>query len=152
MTTIETQLQKRKRKSEQGFTLVEVMVVMVIIGLLTTFVVINVLPSQDKAMLQKTKADIRLLEQAIEMYRLDMMDYPPQDVGLHALKSFPENAPNANLYRNGGYIKFLPHDPWGRDYLYRYPGDYGVVDVFSYGSDGQEGGEGQAQDIVSWEP
>lgn len=142
----------QKRKKERGFTLVEVMVVMVIIGLLATFVVINVLPSQDKAMVQKAKADIRLLEQALEMYRLDMLDYPDEQAGLQALRTLPAGAENEDRYRQGGYVKFLPQDPWGRDYLYRYPGDHGVIDIFSYGQDGEEGGEGQAKDIVSWEP
>ena len=142
----------QKRKKDRGFTLVEVMVVMVIIGLLATFVVINVLPSQDKAMVQKAKADIRLLEQALEMYRLDMLDYPDEQAGLQALRTLPAGADNVDRYRQGGYVKFLPQDPWGRDYLYRYPGDHGVIDILSYGQDGEEGGEGQAKDIVSWEP
>lgn len=142
-----------KRKSnDEGFTLVEVMVVMVIIGLLATFVVINVLPSQDKAMVQKAKGDIRLLEQAMEMYRLDMLDYPDQDAGIEALRALPTGAPNADRYRAGGYVKFLPQDPWGRDYIYRYPGEHGVIDIYSYGQDGEEGGEGLAADIVSWDP
>lgn len=142
----------KKRRNERGFTLVEVMVVMVIIGLLATFVVINVLPSQDKAMVQKAKADIRLLEQAMELYRLDMLDYPSEDAGLQALRELPAGTPNEDRYRPGGYVKFLPQDPWGRDYLYRYPGDFGIVDLYSYGQDGEEGGEGLASDIVSWEP
>ncbi len=142
---------RKRQKREDGFTLVEVMVVMVIIGLITTFVVINVLPSQDKAMVQKAKGDIRLIEQALEMYRLDMLDYPAEDTGLAALKSLPANAPNAERYRDGGYVKFLPDDPWGRPYIYVYPGEHGVVDIMSYGSDGQPGGEKLASDIVSWQ-
>ncbi len=134
-----------------GFSLVEVMVVMVIIGLLVTFVVINVLPSQDKAMVQKAKADIRLLEQAVEMYRLDMLDYPSASVGLAGLRALPDGMANAERYRQGGYVKFLPDDPWGRPYLYAYPGEHGVVDIFSYGADGQAGGENLAADIVSWQ-
>ncbi|MGB0907111.1 MAG: type II secretion system major pseudopilin GspG [Maricaulaceae bacterium] len=143
---------KHHKKNEDGFTLVEVMVVMVIIGLLATFVVINVLPSQDKAMVQKAKADIRILEQAAEMYRLDMLDYPPDDAGLAALKNIPDSERNSERYRKGGYIKFLPTDPWGRDYVYLYPGENGVIDILSYGSDGEPGGEGLAADIVNWEP
>lgn len=141
----------KNKKSDEGFTLVEVMVVMVIIGLLATFVVINVLPSQDKAMVQKAKGDIRLLEQAIEMYRLDMLDYPEEGAGLEALRALPPGADNADRYRSGGYVKFLPDDPWGRPYIYRYPGENGVVDILSYGSDGQPGGEGLAADVVSWQ-
>ncbi len=142
---------KKHTLRDQGFTLVEVMVVMVIIGLLATFVVINVLPSQDKAMVQKAKADIRLLEQALEMYRLDMLDYPDPDAGLLALKALPAGSENVDRYREGGYVKFLPDDPWGRPYLYVYPGENGVFDIMSYGSDGQPGGEKQAADIVSWQ-
>lgn len=145
-------MSEKSRKYEAGFTLVEVMVVMVIIGLLATFVVINVLPSQDKAMVQKAKGDIKLLEQAVEMYRLDMMDYPDQDAGLNALKSAPAGLSNPSLYRTGGYVKFLPTDPWGNDYIYKYPGENAVVDILSYGADGQPGGDGLAADIVNWEP
>lgn len=137
---------------DDGFTLVEVMVVMVIIGLLTTFVVLNIAPSQEKAMVQKAKGDIRLLEQAAEMYRLDMRDYPAQDEGLAALQTLAAGSANADRYRKGGYVKFLPQDPWDRDYLYRYPGEHGLIDIFSYGKDGIEGGEGLDADIVSWEP
>jgi len=141
---------KNRQKKEEGFTLVEVMVTLVIIGLLTTFVVINVLPAQDKALVQKTKGDIRILEQALEMYRLDMFDYPEEEVGLKALKEMPSGVDEAR-YRKGGYIKLLPNDPWGRPYVYRYPGENGVFDIVSYGSDGEPGGEDQAADIVSWE-
>ena len=141
---------RKNKKAEAGFTLVEVMVTMVIIGLLTTFVVMNVLPAQDKAMAQKAKADIRNIENALEQYRLDMLDYPEQSVGLEALKSLPAGNPNAARYRPGGYVKFLPNDPWGRPYIYAYPGENGVTDIYSYGSDGQPGGEGLAADIVSW--
>ena len=142
-------LQETHRK-EQGFTLVEVMVTLVIIGLLTTFVVINVLPAQDKALTQKAKGDIRILEQAMEMYRLDMFDYPAQEAGLEALQQRPSGA-DESRYRQGGYIKLLPKDPWGRPYVYRYPGENGVFDILSYGSDGEPGGEDQAADIVNWE-
>jgi len=142
--------EKKRQTKEDGFTLVEVMVTLVIIGLLTTFVVINVLPAQDKALVQKAKGDIRILEQALEMYRLDMFDYPEQDAGLEALKELPSGADEAR-YRKGGYIKLLPDDPWGRPYVYRYPGENGVYDILSFGSDGEPGGEDQAADIVSWE-
>ncbi len=141
---------KKRQRQDEGFTLVEVMVTLVIIGLLTTFVVINVLPAQDKALVQKAKGDIRILEQALEMYRLDMFDYPEQDAGLDALKELPSGVDEAR-YRKGGYIKLLPNDPWGRPYVYRYPGENGVYDIVSYGSDGEPGGEDQAADIVSWE-
>ena len=141
-----------KKQNDDGFTLVEVMVVMVIIGLLATFVVINVLPSQDKARVQKARGDIRLLENALELYRLDMLDYPDENDGLMALRELPAGADNPENYREGGYIRFLPNDPWNNPYVYRYPGENGVIDILSYGSDGEPGGEGLASDIVSWEP
>ena len=142
---------KNQTQKDDGFTLVEVMVVMVIIGLLATFVVLNVLPAQDKAMVQKARGDIAQLESAIEMYRLDMFDYPEESAGLQALVEVPAGIDNPERYRPGGYIKRLQDDPWGRPYIYRYPGENGVIDIISYGSDGEPGGEGQAADIVSWE-
>ena len=141
----------KKRKNEAGFTLVEMLVVMVIIGLLATFVVINVLPAQDKAMVQKTRADIALLESALDQYKLDMFDYPSEDVGLEALTELPNGAPNAERYRKGGYIKQVRNDPWGRPYIYRYPGEQGVYDLISFGADGQPGGEDLAADITNWD-
>lgn len=142
----------KKKNREDGFTLVEVMVVLVIIALLTTFVVANVAPTQNKAKVRKAKADIRLLEQAVEMYYLDMAEYPDQTAGLQALKTLPGNAPNTERYREGGYIKFLPDDPWEQPYIYVYPGENGVFDIMSYGSDKEPGGEKLAADIVSWQP
>lgn len=139
-----------KSRKDQGFTLVEVMVVMAIIALLVTVVAINVWPSLNKANSQKASADIRILEQAVEMYRLDMMDFPPESAGLEALVEVPAGVNNADNYRSGGYIKTLPNDPWGRPYNYRYPGDHGLVDIWSYGSDGEPGGEDQAADITNW--
>ena len=139
----------KKKKQEDGFTLVEVMVVMVIIGLLTTFVVINVLPAQNKAMVQKAKADIATLEGVVERYRLDMLDYPDEDAGLQALVELPAGARFEERYPEGGYIKRLQNDPWGAPYIYKYPGEYGVYDIVSYGSDGEPGGEGQAADIIN---
>lgn len=140
----------KKPDSQAGFTLVEVMVTMVIIGLLATFVIINVMPSQEKARTQKAKGDIRLIEQALEMYRLDMYDYPSQDQGLQALVSLPSGSANADRYPKNGFVKFLPDDPWGRPYQYRFPGEHGEVDIFSYGADGKPGGEGRNADIVNW--
>ena len=139
-----------KEISEAGFTLVEVMVVMVIIGLLSAFVFFNLTPVTDSANKTKAKSDISRLEQALEFYRLDMQDYPPQTAGLEALRVVPTGVLNAERYREGGYIRSLPKDPWGRDYLYRYPGQNGVFDIFTYGVDGQEGGTGPAADVVNW--
>ncbi|WP_277873260.1 type II secretion system major pseudopilin GspG [Sphingomonas profundi] len=137
------------RSAEHGFTLVELMVVIVIIGLLTTIVVINVLPSQDKARVEKAKTDIALLEQAAEMYRLDNLSYPGGGDGLKALVSAPAGV-DTGRYRPGGYIRKLPDDPWGNPYHYVSPGKHGAVDIFSYGADGREGGEGNDADIGNW--
>ena len=134
---------------KQGFTLVELMVVIVIIGLLATVVAINVLPSQDRAMTTKAKADIATLEQAIETYRLDNLDFPAD---LQALVAAPAGLADAERYRPGGYVRRLPEDPWGEPYQYRRPGAHGgPFDVFSYGADRKEGGEGDDADLGNWQ-
>ena len=126
------------KRNEDGFTLVEVMVTLVIIGLLTTFVVLNVLPAQGKAQVQKARGDISAIETALELYSLDNFGYPSQQDGLEALVS-------------GGYIKKMSVDPWGNPYEYRNPGENGIVDIYSLGSDGEPGGEDQNADIGNWQ-
>ena len=138
------------RRSEEGFTLVELMVVIVIIGLLATVVMINVLPSQDKAMVTKAKADIATLEQAMEMYRLDNFTYPGGGDGLKSLVSQPASA-QAGRYRPGGYVKNLPQDPWGRPYQLAVPGRSGAFDIYSLGADGAPGGQDENADIYGSE-
>ena len=138
------------KRDEEGFTLVELMVVIVIIGLLATVVIVNVLPTQDRAMIGKTRADIALLEQAVEMYRLDNFSYPKTEDGLRALQSAPEATAASGRYRAGGYIRRLPNDPWDRPYQYRAPGRQGPFDIFSLGADGQEGGDGENADLGNW--
>lgn len=138
------------RPEEQGFTLLELMVVIVIIGLLATVVVVNVLPSRDKAMVEKARADIALIEQGLEMYRLDNFTYPAGGQGLDALVTPPAGLTDPSRYRRGGYVKRLPDDPWGRPYQYAFPGTRGEVDVFSLGADGQPGGEDDNADIGNW--
>ena len=141
-----------RRRSRAGFTLVELMVVIVIIGLLATVVALNVLPSQDRAMVQKARADIATLEQAIETYRLDNMVFPNDQQGLQALRRAPAGLNQPERYREGGYIRRLPKDPWGADYQYRRNSAHdGQFDVFSFGADGREGGEGDDADIGNWE-
>jgi general secretion pathway protein G len=128
----------RGKSGEEGFTLVELMVVIVIIGLLATVVVVNVMPAQDTARIRKAEADIATLEQGVEMYRLNRMNYPSGGDGLQALVT-------------EGFIKRLPEDPWGNAYRYSAPGRNGAAfDVYSYGADGREGGEGDDADIGTW--
>ena len=107
---------------ENGFSLIEILVVLMIIGMLTAVVAINVLPSQDRARVDKAKADIRIMEQALELYRLDMFSYPTKQEGLNALIEKPSNNRFSDRYRQGGYIRRLELDPWGNDYQYERPG------------------------------
>ncbi len=151
MYIIRSTFRKTRRNSQRGLTLVEMMVVLVILGLLTTIVVINVLPAADQADMQKARADISTLEVALDQYRLDMKTYPTMAQGLQALVSVPDGANRAQSYRPGGYIRKLPLDPWGNPYVYQIPGENGQIDIYSYGADGREGGEGNNADIGNWQ-
>lgn len=134
---------------EAGVTLVEMMVVIVIIGLVTAIVVINVLPSTDVARTEKARADISTLTQALELYRLQEARYPTMEEGLEAL--LPQTDAQAGAQTRQGYIRSLPNDPWNRPYLYVTPGEHGEVDIYTLGADGQEGGENANADIGSWQ-
>lgn len=156
MTMTETEvsapstLEETRKRRRNGFSLVELMVVIFIIGLLATVVLINVLPSQDKAMSVKARSDIATLEQAMDMYRLDMATYPNQAEGIAALKTPPAGLALPQNYRSGGYVKDVPLDPWGRPYQYQVPGRDGKpFEIFSLGADGQPGGTDQNADIYS---
>jgi general secretion pathway protein G len=123
------------------------MVVIVIIGLVTAIVVINVLPSQDTARVEKARADIGVIEQALELYRLDHSRFPPMEQGLEALTA----TTTESGARKEAYIRRLPNDPWGRPYEYVAPGRDGApYDLYTLGADGQEGGEGVDADIGTW--
>jgi general secretion pathway protein G len=141
-----SEYETKRLKKQAGFTLVEVMVTMVIIGLLAAVVFINVRPAQDKGLVTKTKVDISRLSQALEMYRLDTNVYPES----LALLVDPAGG-DATGASQDGYIRALPDDPWGRPYQYAYPGENGAYDIWSFGADGQEGGEGINADITSWD-
>lgn len=138
-------------RTARGFTLVELMVVIVIIGLLATVVMVNVMPSQDRAMAEKASADVSVLEQALETYRLENLSYPTTEQGLDALVEAPAGLSRPERYRRGGYVRRLPRDPWDNPYGYRRPGRGGApFDVYSLGADGVEGGEGDGADIGNW--
>ena len=138
------------RRTAVGFTLVELMVVIVIIGLLATVVMINVMPSQDRAMVEKARADVSVLEQAVETYRLENLVYPRTEHGLDALLRAPAGLARPERYRKGGYIRRLPTDPWGNPYQYRQPGEHGAFDIYSFGADDVTGGEEDNTDIGNW--
>lgn len=140
-----------RRKKQAGFTLIEIMVVIVIIGILASVVVPRVMDNPDKARTAKAKHDIQALESALDIYRLDNFTYPTTDQGLEALIMKPSGSPEPKNWKNGGYIKKLRKDPWGNDYLYMHPGQHGEVDIYSLGADGAPGGDGVFADIGSWD-
>lgn len=135
---------------QQGFTLIEVMVVVVILGILAAVVVPKIMDNPDKARIIKVKQDIRQLESALDLYRLDNFNYPNTDQGLEALLRAPTDLANSGNYKQGGYMRRLPIDPWGADYLYLTPGEHYEIDIYSLGSDGAPGGTGTATDIGNW--
>lgn len=139
------------RNRQSGFTLIEIMVVIVIIGILASVVVPRIMDNPDKARTAKAKHDIQALESALDIYRLDNYIYPTTDQGLEALVSKPGGSPEPKNWKSGGYIKKLRKDPWGNDYLYLSPGQHGDTDIYSLGADGAPGGEGVFADIGSWD-
>ncbi|QHG66718.1 type II secretion system major pseudopilin GspG [Pseudomonas putida] len=141
---------QHRRNRQRGFTLMEIMVVIFIIGLLIAVVAPSVLGNQDKAMKQKVMADLATLEQALDMYRLDNLRFPSNEQGLAALVKKPTQDPLPRSWRSDGYVRRLPEDPWGTPYQYRMPGEHGRVDVYSLGADGVPGGEGQDADLGNW--
>ena len=135
----------------RGFTLIEVLVVVVILGILAAFVVPKFFDKPGEARQVKARADIQSLATALNMYRLDNFAYPSTNQGLDALVSQPGGLPEARNWKAGGYIERLPKDPWGRDYAYLSPGQRGDFDLYSLGADGQPGGEGENADIANWD-
>ena len=137
-------------RGRRGFTLLEVMVVIVILGILAALVVPKIISRPDEARVIAAKQDIASLMQALKLYRLDNHRYPTTEQGLQALVVKPTTAPIPQNWKEGGYIERLPKDPWGNPYQYLNPGVHGEIDVFSYGADGAPGGEGNDADIGSW--
>jgi general secretion pathway protein G len=142
---------RRRSGSESGFTLIEIMVVVVILGILAALVAPNVISRIDDAQINRAKQDIRAIESALQLYRLDNFRYPTTDQGLEALVNQPAD-PTIRNWRQGGYLDKVPVDPWGTPYQYVYPGQSGVgeFDVFTLGADNQNGGDGINGDIGNW--
>jgi len=133
-----------------GFTLIEVMVVVVILAILAALIVPKIMGRPDEARAVAAKQDIATIVQALKLYRLDNTRYPTSEQGLGALVARPTVAPVPENWKAGGYLERLPKDPWGNPYLYLNPGLRGEIDVFSFGADGVAGGEGVDADIGSW--
>ncbi len=135
---------------QRGFTLIELMVVLLIIGVLAALIVPNVLDRADDARVTAAKTDVHNLMQALKLYRLDNQRYPTAEQGLQALLTKPTVVPIPPNWKS--YLDLLPNDPWGKPYFYLNPGVKGEVDVMSLGADGQAGGDGKNADIGSWQP
>jgi general secretion pathway protein G len=142
-------LPTRKHKRQAGFTLIEIMVVIVILGILAALVVPKVMSRPDEARIVAAKQDINSILQALKLYRLDNQTYPSTEQGLQALVSKPTSPPAPSNWKSGGYVERLPKDPWGNDYQYLNPGVHGEIDVYSYGADGAPGGEGNNADVFN---
>lgn len=134
----------------RGFTLIEVMVVIVILGILAAMIVPQVMSRPDEARAIAARQDIASLVQALRLYKLDNRVYPTDEQGLQALVARPATGPAPAAWKPGGYVDRLPKDPWGRDYVYLNPGRNGEFDVYSLGADGEPGGEGGNADIGNW--
>ena len=144
-------LRAERSRRQRGFTLIEIMVVVVIIGLLAAVIVPQLMGNVDQARVAKARQDIQAIETALTMFRLDNSKYPATDQGLKSLIQQPTD-PSIRNWRPGGYVKKPSRDPWGNDYQYVYPGTHGTeYDLFSLGADGQPGGENLDADIGNWD-
>ncbi|HEY3490899.1 MAG TPA: type II secretion system major pseudopilin GspG [Candidatus Deferrimicrobiaceae bacterium] len=146
MKTHETRFRDRR-----GFTLIEIMVVVVILGLLAALVVPKLIGRTEEAKRTQSAVQMKNLEQALELFKLDNGFYPTTDQGLQALVTIPEAGRIPKNFRKGGYLDRVPKDPWNNDYIYVSPGTHGEFDITSYGADGVPGGENEDADINSWD-
>lgn len=135
-------------RQQRGFTLLEIMVVIVILGILASLVIPSLMGNKDRADRQKAVSDIVTLENAMDMYKLDNGRYPTTEQGLQALVKAPQLAPQPRNYRSDGYIRRLPEDPWGNPYKLISPGGHGSIDIFSAGPDGEPGTD---DDVTNWQ-
>lgn len=142
----------KSKNTQRGFSLIEILVVLVIMGLLISIVAPNVLNRADEARVSKVNADFKAIETALKIYKLDNFTYPTSEQSLEALVNKPEIEPEARNWKSGGYLDELPLDPWGRPYLYLSPAEQGggEFDLYTLGADGLTGGEDQSTDIGNW--
>lgn len=143
--------QNFSRGRQSGFSLIEIMVVVIIIGLLASIVAPQVLNRADEARVQKVKSDFKSIQTGLKMYRIDNYSYPTSEQGLQALVERPTMAPQPRNWDESGYLEQLPRDPWGNPYLYLSPGESHDYNIYTLGADGVSGGEDQNADISVWD-
>lgn len=143
-------MMQNKRKKQGGFTLIEVMVVVMILGILAAIVVPRIVSRPEEAKIVKAKQDIARIEAALDLYRLDNGMYPTQQQGLQALVTKPTIPPAPSNWSTSGYVNRLPTDPWNNDYQYQNPGTHGEIDIYSFGPSGLEGSQGTETIIGNW--
>jgi general secretion pathway protein G len=148
---MKSHLRQGRYLNQQGFTLIEIMVVVVILGILATFIVPRLLDRPDEARRTKAALDIRALEEALGLFKLDNGYFPSTEQGLQALVVKPATGKIPAKYPDGGYLKKIPQDPWGGEYVFLSPGIHDDFDIICYGADNEAGGEGKNADINSWE-